>query len=147
MTPTTTAQLTAPPATPGRSAGFTLVEILVAIAIIAILSAIALPYYNGYVDRAKITISIRTMGTVRVAMDDYLSNYGNYPPAIDMTTGGDGLGGVVLPPALLADFKKDLFSFESYVATATEYTLKARAIDSNHTLLTLNPAEVITRGP
>lgn len=129
-----------------RSSGFTLIEIIVVMAILAILTAIAYPFYNKYVDKAKVTVGISTLESVRKTLEDFQIDNGNYPAAIDMATGKDDLGKTVLPPALLAEFKGNLFSLESYVVTPLDYTLTARALDRNHTLLVLTPGQVVIQG-
>jgi prepilin-type N-terminal cleavage/methylation domain-containing protein len=130
-----------------RSAGFTLIEILIVLAVIATLTAIAYPFYNSYIDKAKVTVGISTLETVRKTLEDFRIDNGTYPATIDMATGKDDLGRTVLPAALLAEFKSNLFSRESYVATTTDYTLTARAVDSKHSLLVLTPGQVVTQGP
>jgi len=134
--------------TPVWSAGFTLIEILIALAIIGLLAAISFPAYNTYLDKAKLTVAINTLSTVRRAIDDYYSHNSVYPPAIDMATGEDGNGKLVLNSDMLADFKKNLFSLESYSSPSiADYTLIARANDKNHTILVLTPGKVVTQGP
>ena len=130
-----------------RSAGFTLIEILIVLAVLATLTAIAYPFYNTYIDKAKITVGISTLETVRKTLEEFHIGNESYPATIDMATGKDGLGKTVLPPALLAEFKSNLFSLDSYVVTADDYTLTARAFDRNHTLLVLTPGQVVTQGP
>jgi len=133
---------------PTGSSGFTMIEILVALVVIGLLTAISLPFYNNYLDKAKLTVAINTLSTVRRAIDDYYSLNSAYPPAIDMATGEDGNGKVVLDSELLADFKKNLFSLESYSSlTLADYTLTARANDRNHTIIVLTPGKVVTQGP
>lgn len=132
---------------PARSSGFTLLEILVAIAIVAILSAISFPVYNSYIDKAKITLGISTLETIRKTFENYHSDYSSYPLSIDLATGEDGQGHVVLQRALLDEFKQHLSSMDSYFATTSDYTLTARAIDSKHTTLVLTPGQVVTQGP
>ncbi len=132
-----------------RSSGFTLIEILVALVIIGLLAAISLPMYNTYLDKAKLTVSIHTLQTVARAMEDYYTeNNSCYPPALNITTGEDGNGHIVLDSSLLADFNKNFVSLESYSAPTTgDYTLTARAQNTLHTLLTLKPGQPITQGP
>lgn len=132
----------------GRSSGFTLIEILVALVVIGLLSAISIPMYNDYLDRARLTVSINTMETVRKAIDDYYMVNGTYPPDLNMTTGEDGLGRVVLDSSQIADFNKTLYSMESYIsASPATYTLTALAADRKHTRLVLTPGQVLSQGP
>ena len=130
-----------------RSAGFTLIEILIALSIIATLTAIAYPAYKSYIDKAMITLGISTLETVRRAMEEYNIANGNYPPAIDIATGQDGTGRIVIPPQLLSEFNSNLSSFESYVPATNNFTLTARARDRNRTLLVLTSGSVVTPGP
>lgn len=129
-----------------RSAGFTLIEILIAIAIIAILSTLAYPMYTRYIDRARVTIGISTLETLRKSFEDFNINFNEYPPALDMTNGQDGAGRIVLNQTLLDEFRSNLHELVNYVPTNDSYTLTARAVDSNHTLLVLKPGSVVTRG-
>lgn len=130
-----------------NSTGFTLIEIMIVIAIIAILTAISYPTYTSYIDKAKVTKGISTLETVRKTFEDYHINYGNYPPDLDISTGQDGTGRIVLTPQLLSEFNRNLSSFESYALGLDDYTLTARAIDSKHTILVLKSGSVVTQGP
>ena len=54
--------------------GFTLVEIMIVVAIIALLAAIAIPNYTRHMQRARATEAVATMSMVRQAMRDYFIN-------------------------------------------------------------------------
>lgn len=54
--------------------GFTLLELMIVVAIISILAAIAIPNYNDYVTRSKITEAVGTLSDLRVRMEQYFQD-------------------------------------------------------------------------
>lgn len=56
-----------------KSDGFTLIELMIVIAIIGILSAIAVPMYGDYSMRAKFTEIIRTSATIQRSLEACLN--------------------------------------------------------------------------
>lgn len=129
------------------ASGFTLVEILMVLAIITVLTAITYPVYTNYIDKAKVTLGISTLENVRKTLEVYHLDNGAYPPDIDPATGRDSLGNIVMPTALLDEFKYNLYSMESYITAINSYTLTVKAKDSKRTPLVLTPRQVITQGP
>ena len=63
------------------SAGFTLIELMIVVAIIAILAAIAIPAYQDYLIRAQITEGMSLASGAKAAVWDYVSNTGQFPPS------------------------------------------------------------------
>lgn len=63
-----------------RSAGFTLVEILVVITIIGILAGIAVPAIFSAVSTAKSTAMKMELNSLETAVQKYQEKYGDYPP-------------------------------------------------------------------
>ena len=66
-----------------RKSGFTLVELLVVMAIIALLLSIAVPRYFGSVDRSKETILKENLYLMRDALQKYYGDKGKYPEGLD----------------------------------------------------------------
>ena len=58
--------------------GFTLVEILIAIGIVGILSAIAIPSYNNYVIRGKLVDASTQLASARVQLEQFFQDYRSY---------------------------------------------------------------------
>jgi len=57
------------------ASGFTLIELMITIAVIAVLSAIALPAYTDYVTRSKLAEAYAHLADLRVKMEQsYLDN-------------------------------------------------------------------------
>jgi type IV pilus assembly protein PilE len=63
-----------------KQSGFTLVEIFITIAIIAILSAIAIPQYQDYVARGQLPEAHAGLSAFRVQMEQYYQDNRNYGP-------------------------------------------------------------------
>ena len=64
---------------PKESQGFTLIELMIVVAIIGILAAIAVPQYQNYVARTQTSESIVMMDAAKIMIEDYVSFYGNFP--------------------------------------------------------------------
>lgn len=65
---------------PGRQAGFTLIELMIVVFIIAILVAIAIPSYLRYASRAQISESFTQATPVRRLVEEYYFVAGAFPP-------------------------------------------------------------------
>ena len=59
-----------------RLKGFTLVELVITIAIVIILSVISVPIYRGYVDKAKMAEGYALIGQILSCQKNYYSEYG-----------------------------------------------------------------------
>jgi type IV pilus assembly protein PilA len=64
--------------------GFTLIELMIVVAIIGILAAIAIPAYQDYTIRAQVTEGINLIDGVKVAVADFYTQTGAFP-VVDIT--------------------------------------------------------------
>ncbi len=58
--------------------GFTLIELVIVIVIVAVLSVVAVPIYRGYTEKAKITEAKSLTGTLQNAQKIYYAEFGNW---------------------------------------------------------------------
>lgn len=61
-----------------KQSGFTLIEIMIVVAIIAILAAVALPQYNSYVMRGRIPEATANLAAKRVRMEQWFQDNRTY---------------------------------------------------------------------
>lgn len=97
-----------------RYAGFTLIEVMITVAIVAILAAVALPAYNEYVMRGKIPEATSTLAVKRAQIEQFFLDNRSYLDAANNP-----------PPACTAATGSKNFDFDCTGVTATTYTLRA----------------------
>ena len=125
--------------------GFTLVEIMIVVAIIALLAAIAIPNLLRAKISANDALAKSTLRTLSTASETYASaNNGNYPTTIDVLTGAT-------PPYINRDFIGDSpisgFDYDSTNWDAGSYSFTASPItagSSGTTTYTITTGGILT---
>ena len=80
-----------------KEQGFTLIELMIVVAIIGILAAVALPAYQNYTNRAKVTEALSVAAAAKLAVGETFTSTGALPttsdeaglPAANTMTGTD----------------------------------------------------------
>ena len=80
-----------------KEQGFTLIELMIVVAIIGILAAVALPAYQNYTNRAKVTEALSVAAAAKLAVAETFTSTGALPttnteaglPAANTITGTD----------------------------------------------------------
>jgi len=103
-----------------REQGFTLIELMIVVVVVAILTAIAVPSYSDYTIRGKIVEATSALSTRRVQMEQWFQDNRTYADVAS-----------AVPPGCSTASSSEYFDFScTGTRNATVYTLQAAGKDS-----------------
>lgn len=119
-----------------RNSGFTLIELMVTIGILAVLAAIAIPAYNGYITTSRQGAARANLEPLRLAEEDYWLDNGTYVAGVWVPTGSKTLETGVL--GWRPDGDDDKFDYAVTVSGADNATITVTHRDDATATATLD---------
>ena len=99
-------------ASASRQVGFTLIEVMVTVAIVAILAAVAIPAYTDYIKTGRLPQATNNLSSMRAKLEQYFQDNRTY-------IGACAAGTIAALPVA------DDFTYTCPTLTATTYVVKA----------------------
>ena len=94
----------------GVQKGFTLIELMIVVAIIGILAAVALPAYQDYTVRAQVSEALALSGGLKTAVTDYHAAKGTFPADLPLAVCGQTPAPAGCTGATATDYKGNYVS-------------------------------------
>jgi type IV pilus assembly protein PilA len=106
--------------------GFTLIELMIVVAIVGILAAIALPAYQDYIVRSKLSETEAAVAACKTSIAEYVATHGNWPNLANSGCGNSSTQYVDGNSVAVADFYFE-YTSQNTGAVGTECTLRLTA--------------------
>jgi type IV pilus assembly protein PilA len=99
--------------------GFTLIELMIVVAIIGILAAVAIPAYQDYIARSQVTEAVNLTAGVKASLGEFVQSQGRTPSLGELgaTTSGKYVASVTI--------------FETSTAIVVQATMAATGVNAN----------------
>jgi len=123
-----------------RSRGFTLIEIMIAVAIVAILAAIALPSFMDSIRKSRRADAFAALNAVQQAQERWRANKPAYAEGLTLAPAAPAPPGLGLPTTSSAgryDIALSATGATGYTTTATAVVGSSQAADGNCSTLTV----------
>ena len=121
--------------------GFTLIELMITVAIVGILASIAFPSYQNQVRKSRRSEAVAEISKIQQAQERWRANCPTYSESITAaTTGCVNTSGLNITSVTDARYTYTLSNVtnNAYLITATAVTGSSQASDTNCTSLTVN---------